>query len=232
MPKQSTTTRYLRTCHRCGQPVLKDGDPDTVFDGEAWIVGLWPRCGACVRQDPSFNKAIPPTPTKPRPVSRKTVVPPTAYRPMKPVDETNRETVYATGATCRCSSCKNVRAREYNRVRTVRGREAIRALKSKPCTDCGGSFPDYVMQFDHRDPSTKLKSIGNLTSAGLTPKVLAEIAKCDLVCANCHAVRTHKQRLAKAWSQTGRPRSKPLDPECRAQAWERSARLIGESAHE
>jgi 5-methylcytosine-specific restriction endonuclease McrA len=51
MPRQSTTTLYLRTCHRCGSVVGRDGDPDTVFTGEAWLPGLWPRCGSCVRAD-------------------------------------------------------------------------------------------------------------------------------------------------------------------------------------
>lgn len=61
-------------------------------------------------------------------------------------------------------------------------------LKAAPCTDCGGRFHPVAMDFDHRDPIEKLFVI----SKG--PKklelVLAEIAKCDLVCANCHRVRT------------------------------------------
>ena len=50
------------------------------------------------------------------------------------------------------------------------------------------------MQFDHRNPSEK--SFG-LASEGRNMSFeaqLAESMKCDLVCANCHAIRTHKQR--------------------------------------
>ena len=67
----------------------------------------------------------------------------------------------------------------------------LRQLKEKPCVDCGNSFPHYVMQFDHIDPSSKkfaLATIGSGTRSRLALE--NEVAKCELVCANCHAVRT------------------------------------------
>lgn len=88
----------------------------------------------------------------------------------------NKEKVLAKQAT---------RRREY--------REHLHKIKSEPCMDCGVSYPPYVMDFDHRDPSTKLFGVGNVGQRG-TEKFLAEIAKCDLVCANCHRIRTHKKR--------------------------------------
>ena len=39
-------------------------------------------------------------------------------------------------------------------------------------------------------------SVATLVAAGSRQLVLAEIEKCDLVCANCHAVRTYERRLA------------------------------------
>lgn len=72
-------------------------------------------------------------------------------------------------------------------------RQFIRDLKeSSPCTDCGVSYPYWIMQYDHRD-SGKVDSVSRLVLSGSKPKVLAEIEKCDLVCANCHATRTHKR---------------------------------------
>lgn len=62
------------------------------------------------------------------------------------------------------------------------------------CIDCGYVGPAFMYDFDHRDPSTKSFGIGN---TGLTlsyDRVLAESLKCDLVCANCHRMRTHRQR--------------------------------------
>jgi transcription elongation factor Elf1 len=66
----------------------------------------------------------------------------------------------------------------------------IKEQKNKPCMDCGISYPYYVMDFDHRNPSEKS---GNLARMGASPfeEIIAEIAKCDLVCANCHRERTY-----------------------------------------
>lgn len=69
----------------------------------------------------------------------------------------------------------------------------MRQAKDRPCHDCGGVFPHYVLQFDHREGAEKLFTIGN--GFGKTKTALrAEIAKCDVVCANCHCVRTHLRR--------------------------------------
>lgn len=70
-------------------------------------------------------------------------------------------------------------------------RQIIRDAKDKPCTDCGVSYPYYVMQFDHLDPAEKLFNIGHIGPTTGRKRLLAEIAKCDVVCANCHCVRTH-----------------------------------------
>lgn len=71
-------------------------------------------------------------------------------------------------------------------------RDLIRDLKSKPCCDCGETYPYYVMDFDHRE--NKLFSIGNRGAARGSIILTAEIAKCDVVCANCHRIRTHSRR--------------------------------------
>lgn len=70
----------------------------------------------------------------------------------------------------------------------------LRELRTVPCMDCGGIFPPYVMDFDHRDPKTKLFSLAAGKSL-LKNRVLleAEVAKCDVVCANCHRIRTAAQ---------------------------------------
>ena len=69
----------------------------------------------------------------------------------------------------------------------------VNALKQKPCMDCGVQYQPQVMDFDHRDGKTKIAGINqmiNLHSCSKA-KILAEINKCDLVCANCHRVRTY-----------------------------------------
>jgi hypothetical protein len=47
------------------------------------------------------------------------------------------------------------------------------------------------MEFDHRDPREKIDSVSKLVGHGAhKDKILREIAKCDLVCANCHRIRS------------------------------------------
>lgn len=68
---------------------------------------------------------------------------------------------------------------------------AVDALKSAPCMDCGIAYPPYVMDFDHRPGEVKMFHVGKMRVNGTRwEKVLAEIAKCDLVCSNCHRART------------------------------------------
>ena len=73
-------------------------------------------------------------------------------------------------------------------------REMIRVAKSRPCIDCGNTYPSYVMDFAHRDRATKLFNIGECVPRYGMPRLLLEIAKCDVVCSNCHRERTHQER--------------------------------------
>lgn len=69
-------------------------------------------------------------------------------------------------------------------------REAlIFTAKSVPCADCRVSYPPVVMDFDHVR-GEKLKNVSRMRSVALD-KLVAEIAKCDVVCSNCHRLRTH-----------------------------------------
>ena len=81
----------------------------------------------------------------------------------------------------------------------ARNTQIIREAKNVPCTDCGEEFPYYVMDFDHRESSLKRQSVGTMTTYS-KGNLLAEIAKCDVVCANCHRIRTF-ERLEDQGSQ-------------------------------
>lgn len=85
------------------------------------------------------------------------------------------------------------RQREIDRVMTRQRAtlEFLRELRRVPCMDCRGTFEPHQMDFDHRDPLSKSFQVTGplLTSRA---RLLAEIAKCDIVCANCHAVRTYR----------------------------------------
>lgn len=78
------------------------------------------------------------------------------------------------------------------RAHAAKKRKIIQAIKEQPCMDCGVQYPPYVMDFDHRDPETKTLTIANVAKHGLQ-KLLDEIEKCDIVCSNCHRIRTHRR---------------------------------------
>jgi hypothetical protein len=70
----------------------------------------------------------------------------------------------------------------------------------KPCADCGQTFHPAAMQWDHRPGTLKVDDLSNLRATTSKRRVLEEIAKCDLVCANCHALRTfHRTGRGAAW---------------------------------
>ena len=79
----------------------------------------------------------------------------------------------------------------HNPDRRRNATDFVRDFKrNNPCTDCGSTYPFYVMDLDHIR-GTKLMDISRLVSRGASlSKLSTEIAKCDLVCANCHRIRT------------------------------------------
>jgi hypothetical protein len=88
---------------------------------------------------------------------------------------------------------------ELQSKRVERNRRLIRQAKNVPCADCGIRYPHYIMDFDHRPGE---KKCFNLSIAAGHPrlsqaKIEAEIAKCDVLCSNCHRERTYQRRRAR-----------------------------------
>lgn len=88
--------------------------------------------------------------------------------------------------------------RKDQRAHRLRLRAFINNAKDRPCVDCGHSFPVECMDFDH----VRGKKSFNLAHVVRQIKSYAaieiEIMKCDVVCANCHRIRTRKMQGAKA----------------------------------
>lgn len=82
------------------------------------------------------------------------------------------------------------KAKQYDKDLTT----WIRSFKDVPCKDCKQKFKPWQMDFDH----VRGKKLFELSDARLTcwsrPKLLKEMAKCEVVCSNCHRDRTY-QRL-------------------------------------
>lgn len=66
----------------------------------------------------------------------------------------------------------------------------VRAAKSRPCMDCGQTFPTYVMDFDHVRGEKLFNVSQGYQQKRTLAEVAAEIEKCDVVCSNCHRIRT------------------------------------------
>lgn len=75
-------------------------------------------------------------------------------------------------------------------------KEAIDQYKvDKGCVDCGYNKSPYALEFDHLPGTIKNNTVASLMYGGWKT-IWAEIKKCEVVCANCHAIRTHKRRQA------------------------------------
>lgn len=75
----------------------------------------------------------------------------------------------------------------------------IHHLKAQPCTDCGNTYPYWVMDFDHTgdDKQANISQLARSKCKGLLDKIRKEAAKCDVVCSNCHRTRTYYRDLDK-----------------------------------
>jgi hypothetical protein len=124
----------------------------------------------------------------------------------KSLDSFNAKQASSDGRQSKCKDCSNELAKVHYIANhetyksRARKREKdllvqIQALKAGPCADCKRAFPPYVMDFDHRDAKKKVGSVSRLRHAGWSmSRILDEISKCDLVCANCHRIRTHERQ--------------------------------------
>ena len=132
----------------------------------------------------------------------------------KPLSEFSKKSTGAGGINSTCKSCVRAYWNKWyadpkNRVshinasaantelRRAHFREMINDLKNHPCMDCGHSYPSWVMHFDHVPGRGKKKyNVSRFARGDGSEKALrVEIAKCHLVCANCHAERTHQRAV-------------------------------------
>jgi hypothetical protein len=86
------------------------------------------------------------------------------------------------------------KAVERNRRLKVQTRNLmLEYLKDKRCSHCGIN-DRRVLEFDHIDASTKSFSIASaITSTYSWNKILDEIEKCQILCANCHKIKTARE---------------------------------------
>lgn len=80
---------------------------------------------------------------------------------------------------------------ERNRIKRNERKKKLVSLKGGQCRLCGYKKSYSALTFHHRDEKIKLFNVSGKNLSALDWKILlAEIKKCDLLCANCHA-ETH-----------------------------------------
>jgi hypothetical protein len=94
-----------------------------------------------------------------------------------------------------CKKCNATRYGEGRSARAKRDRLYFQQIKlERGCADCGYRAHPVALDFDHLPGTKKLYRVA--TMAGMKRDLIdAEIAKCEVVCANCHRIRT-ADRLA------------------------------------
>ena|ERR1700686_4676476 len=111
-------------------------------------------------------------------------------------------------STRACKQCQKLRCRKYcidyeekrkGRVSNYKAKMREKKFqlvtyKGGKCLDCEGVFHPCCYHFDHLDPVQKVAGIAQLMHRPLA-ELKVEADKCDLVCANCHAIRTYGNDL-------------------------------------
>lgn len=96
--------------------------------------------------------------------------------------------VESNRANIRRSVAKSSKRRRRER------RDFLNKLKSVPCADCHTKFPACCMDFDHRPGVEKRGEVCRMLLDNAPIEViLEEVSKCDVVCSNCHRIRSHNR---------------------------------------
>ena len=93
------------------------------------------------------------------------------------------------------TSCSKPTCR--NKLWRQRIRQMLADIKTASgCTKCGYKGHHAALDFNHLDPSTKSFNVANAQSLGKgKQQILDEVAKCEILCANCHRIYTYEHSL-------------------------------------
>jgi hypothetical protein len=121
----------------------------------------------------------------------------------------NKNRARKDGLQAHCRECQKTRSKNHYALNSEMYKEKSRKKRleltafieeikrTNPCKDCENFFNPWQMDFDHLDGEDKVERISALLNTS-KEVLLAEIAKCDLVCANCHRDRTHDRMQSAA----------------------------------
>ena len=136
-------------------------------------------------------------------------------------DEAKPEEQYAPSARLRrpngtgmwCRSCRcdyqngrlrsepalAAKKRAYDRAYKKATQQRVEAIKVlRGCELCGEKHPG-VLDFHHRDPKGKTMTVSRAVYGRGWAAVEAEMAKCELLCANCHRKKHYDEKTGAWW---------------------------------
>jgi hypothetical protein len=90
---------------------------------------------------------------------------------------------YRHGERLRCQPCEVIRVSERRR----RVKRELVELAGGECSTCGYNRSMAALQFHHVDPATKSFNIAARGHCYSRKRLMEEVEKCILLCANCHA---------------------------------------------
>ena len=134
----------------------------------------------------------------------------------KPLDEFSMRRRATGQRDTHCKPCRSAYGKEHyaaNRQRYIQQSAARKAqltqervsylmayFEDHPCVDCGERDP-VVLEFDHTGADKEF-DIGAKLIHVRWQLILDEIAKCEVVCSNCHRRRTARRRRSRRWLWT------------------------------
>ena len=109
------------------------------------------------------------------------------HEPLHVCEMCGKEYNYYPGrhqSTHYCPSCSTAYRRKKRKEFAIK-------YKGGKCQCCGYDKCTDALEFHHRDPSQKSFGIANAQTCSME-KLIAELDKCDLLCANCHRELHHE----------------------------------------
>ena len=108
-----------------------------------------------------------------------------------------------------CKKCNSKRVKEYynrnkplvrknanknRKEHLLESKKLIDERRDSPCCDCKNRFPIVCMDFDHLPEYAKMFSVCEARHRYFNlEKIKTEMEKCEVVCSNCHRIRTSKR---------------------------------------
>jgi len=133
----------------------------------------------------------------------------TTCKKEKEITEFNKNSSKKNGLNNICRNCSNIRSKKYykenkekhldtvihrrEKAKNISKDYLLELFKNSECKDCGNK-DIRVMEFDHIS-NNKRRDISQLVSGGWSLEVIKEeIKKCEIVCCNCHRIRTFTRK--------------------------------------